>query len=219
MNCHEFWDRFPRRGHDISREQQAHLAECATCAAQWAPHRALAAGLDSLREEWRGVEAPPRVEAGLLAAFRAQSGYQARRSPGPSKWKPALAWAMAAAATIVFALVLIDGHPPAPARPGTVATPRFTVQPPVEVAAGQEADPDDESAVLGEGFVRLPNAPGIGPNDDYNVVRMELPGSAMIDAGISLSDDRAAGTVLADVALGADGMPRAVRLVTDSGTN
>jgi hypothetical protein len=53
-------------------------------------------------------------------------------------------------------------------------------------------DPDDDAAVLGEGFVRLPNAPRIEPNEDYNVVRVEVPGSAMIEAGISLSEDRAA---------------------------
>jgi len=43
MNCQEFWDRLPQRGHDITEAQAAHLAECATCTAQWAPHRALAA--------------------------------------------------------------------------------------------------------------------------------------------------------------------------------
>ena len=44
-------------------------------------------------------------------------------------------------------------------------------------------------------------------------------GSAMIEAGISLGEDRARETVLADVALGADGTPRALRLVSDGGTN
>jgi len=47
MNCQEFWDHLPQRGHDITEAQTAHLAECAICAAQWAPHRALAAGLQA----------------------------------------------------------------------------------------------------------------------------------------------------------------------------
>ena len=40
----------------------------------------------------------------------------------------------------------------------------------------------------------------------------------MIAMGIPVSEDRAAETLLADVALGPDGMARAVRLVNDGGT-
>jgi hypothetical protein len=84
--------------------------------------------------------------------------------------------------------------------------------------ASLDADSDDDAAVLGEGFVRLPNAPRIDPNEDYNVVRVEVPGSAMIAMGVSVSEDRAAETLLADVALASDGTARAVRLVPDGGT-
>jgi len=45
-----------------------------------------------------------------------------------------------------------------------------------------------------------------------------VPGSAMIAMGISMSEDRDAENVVADVALGADGTARAVRLVADGGT-
>jgi len=218
MNCHEFWDDLPQKGRDITPAQAAHLAECAACAAEWAPHRALAAGLRSLAEEWRKVEAPPRVEAGLAAAFRAHAGFTAGHSPARSWWTPVFAWAAAMAGTIALATVLMRGYQPAPAGPGRVASPRHTVQSPVEMAV-LDADSDDDTSALGEGFVRLPNAPRIEPNDDYNVVRVELPGSAMIDAGIALGEDQAAETVLADVALGPDGTPRAVRLVPDGGTN
>jgi hypothetical protein len=119
-----------------------------------------------------------------------------------------------AAATIALAVVLVRGYRPAPARPGTVAAPHRTVLPVAQMASAE----DDDTSALGEGFVRLPNAPRIEPNEDYNVVRVEVPGSAMIEAGISLGEDRAAETVVADVALAADGTPRAVRLVPDGGT-
>ena len=72
--------------------------------------------------------------------------------------------------------------------------------------------------VLGEGFIHLPNAPRIDPNEDFNVVRVEVPGSAMIAMGIAMSEDRAAENVVADVALASDGTARAVRLVSDDGT-
>jgi hypothetical protein len=221
MNCQEFWDHLPQRGHDITEAHTAHLAECSTCNAQWVSDRALAAGLHSIGEEWRKTEAPPRVEMGLMAAFRAQSVFEVRRSVSRSWWTPVFAWASAAAATIALATVLIRGYQPAPTRPGTVATPRRASQPSVQIATvvTPDSDSDEDSAVLGEGFVRLPNAPRIGPNEDFNVVRVELPSSAVIEAGISLSEDQAAETVLADVALASDGTPRAVRLVPDGGSN
>jgi len=214
MNCQEFWDHLPQRGHDITEAQAAHLAECPTCAAQWAPHRALAAGLHSMSEEWRQTEAPSRVETGLMSAFRSQTGYRVQRPLARSWWTPVVAWASVAAATIALVAVLVRDYRPAPARPGTVAAPHRTVLPVAEMASAE----DDDASALGEGFVRLPNAPRIEPNEDYNVVRVEVPGSAMIEAGISLGEDRAAETVLADVALAADGTPRAVRLVPDGGT-
>jgi hypothetical protein len=214
MNCQEFWDHLPQRGHDITEAQAAHLAECPTCAAQWAPHRALAAGLHSMSEEWRQTEAPSRVETGLMSAFRSQTGYRVQRPLARSWWTPIVAWASVAAATIALAVVLVRGYRPAPARPGTVAAPHRAVLPVAEMASAE----DDDASALGEGFVRLPNAPRIEPNEDYNVVRVEVPGSAMIEAGISLGEDRAAETVLADVALAADGTPRAVRLVPGGAT-
>lgn len=231
MNCQEFWDHLPQRGHEITEVQAAHLAECAACNTQWGSHRTLAAGLRSMAEEWHKVEAPARVEAGLMAAFRSQSGFQSRgvfqiprafqipRELQRSWWTPVFAWASAAAATVALATILVHGYQ-SPAKPGTVASPRHSAQPVLQVAAAisPDTDTDYDSAVLGEGFVRLPNAQRIEANEDFNVVRVEVPGSAMIEAGISLSEDRAADTVLADVALASDGTPRAVRLVPDGGT-
>jgi hypothetical protein len=217
MNCQEFWDNLPRRGDDIAEEQVRHLAACARCAAQWEPLRSLAAGLHSMAEEWRTVQAPPRVEAGLMAAFRAH-GAGAPGSRG-SWWTPVFAWAGAAAAMMALAAVLIRGYSPAPAQPGTVAAPRHTARQIVQVAAAPgDADSDDDASVLGDGFIRLPNAPRIEANEDFNVVRVEVPGSAMIAMGVSVGEERASQTVVADVALGPDGTARAVRLVSDDGT-
>jgi hypothetical protein len=41
----------------------------------------------------------------------------------------------------------------------------------------------------------------------------------MIAMGVSMSEDRAADNVVADVALASDGTARAVRVVSDGGTN
>lgn len=217
MNCYEFWEQLPRAGNDLTKDQTDHLAGCAACEAQWASHRVLAAGLQTLGGEWRKTDAPSRLEAGVLAAFRAQNSLALRQSAARAWWTPVVAWASAAAATVALATLLFRGYQPSATKPDSVAAPHRTIQ----LASGTVlgADSDDDAAVLGEGFVHLPNAPRIEPTDDYNVVRVEVPGSAMIDAGIALAEDRAGETVVADVALGPDGTPRAVRLVSAAGTN
>ena len=219
MKCEEFWDSLPQRGGSLTGEQSDHLAECAACGGEWEPHRVLAETLQSLGQEWRTVEAPPRVEAGLLAAFRAQTGFEIRRALYRSWWTQVIAWASAAAAMIGLAVVLMHSYQ-SPSAPGTVASPRHLPVPVVQTASAtqSDADADEDASVLGEGFVRLPNAPRIDPNEDFNVVRVEVPGSAMIAMGVSVDEDRASEKVVADVALGADGTARAVRLVSGNGT-
>lgn len=222
MNCQEFWNALPRQGRNVTPEQASHVAECPACAVQWESHSSLGAGLRSLAEELRRVEAPPRVEAGLIAAFRSQARSQGRHA-GLSWWTPVFAWASTAAAMIALAFTLLRTVPPNTVKPGTVAAPHRTAQPiaqwaAVETPAAADADQDEDSAGLGDGFIRLPNAARIEPNEDVNVVRVEVTGSAMIAMGLPVSEDRASETLLADVALGPDGMARAVRFVNDGGT-
>jgi hypothetical protein len=220
MNCQDFWCQFPQRGHDVSEQQSAHLAECPACAARWEPHRALAAGLHSMVEEWRRGEAPARVETGLTAAFRLQTRARPRQFKQHSWWTPVFAWAAAAAAMVALAFILVRGWQPGAMKHEDVAAPHRSAQFTPEVASVlvPSAETDDDSSVLGDGFVRLPNAARIGPNEDYNVVRFEVPGSTMIALGLAVSEERASETVLADVALGSDGMARAVRLVPEGGS-
>ncbi|HEX5707421.1 MAG TPA: hypothetical protein VFX96_09005, partial [Pyrinomonadaceae bacterium] len=52
-------------------DARAHAEACRTCAARLADERALAAGLRAFAESERDLQAPARVEAALLAAFRA----------------------------------------------------------------------------------------------------------------------------------------------------
>lgn len=218
MTCQEFWNASGSPGLDATEDQAAHLTECSVCAAEWEKHRALAARVQSMREDWHQMEAPQRVEVGLTAAFRAHAGFPARRSVVSGLWKPALTWASAAAASIGLAIVLIHGLHPA-AKRDDVASPRHSAQSVPEVAAlQQDSDADDYASVLGDGFVRLPNAPSIGPNEPFDVVQLAVPGSAVIAWGLPVSEERASETLLADVALASDGTMRAVRLVSDGGT-
>jgi len=62
-------------------------------------------------------------------------------------------------------------------------------------------------------FLPLPNTEAVGPSEEMNLVRVELPRSAMISMGFTVPEERASETVQADVMLDGDGVARAVRFV------
>lgn len=155
-----------------------------------------------LAAEMESVEAPARVEANLVAAFR-----DLRRETRMARkvwWKsPVFIGAAAgfAAASLAFGVWVAPKRslpsPPAAHRPAP---------PQIQLAAYAPQESDD-------GFIPLPDAPQIDPNDDINVVRMELPRSAMLEVGLDVPPDQVAGTVEAEVKLGPDGLARAVRFM------
>jgi hypothetical protein len=160
-------------------------------------HRELAAGFRAVAAGFRRVEAPPRVEARLRSAFRRQTGSE-NRAPS-RRWIPMVTWAAAFAAMFALAAFLVRPRQPEVARPAVQRT--------VELAMLQpQADSD--------GFIPLPNAAGVAADeDDVNLVRVEVPRSAMIALGLDVSADGAEELVEADVMLGSDGMARAVRFL------
>jgi anti-sigma factor RsiW len=198
MNCQEFWNTIPELG-DL--EAGGHLLECAACAARMARHRELEAGFRAVAAGFRRVEAPPRVEAKLRSAFRRQNGSESRVKS--RRWIPVVTWATAFAAMFALAALLVRPRQPEIARPQVHRT--------IELAMLQpQADSD--------GFIPLPNATGVtagdaADEDDVNLVRVEVPRSAMIALGLDVSADRAEELVEADVMLGSNGVARAVRFL------
>ena len=170
----------------------AHLAACPSCAARWAAGRPVAAGLRLLAAEMKHVSAPPRVEAHLVRAYRERYRQSVRPAGEVRRW-----WA-AAAAVLLVAGALWTGvrQPPLPliAANSGVAAP-----------AGIE---EEDTA-----FVPLPNAAGSLQDDDVDLVRVELPRSAVTALGMPAIDDTDAESVEAEVLVGPDGMARAVRFL------
>src|SRR5436305_996461 len=80
MNCREFEsnvDGLARGALSDSRaraEATAHEESCRRCAARLADERALTSGLRALASSMKEAETPARVEAALLAEFRARAG-------------------------------------------------------------------------------------------------------------------------------------------------
>ncbi len=197
MSCREFWENGA-----IAPE---HLRECPACAAAYERERRLATGLKPLRPLWRREEAPDRIERWLVAEFR--RSFRQASPPRKTGWIPALAWSVGVAATVVLAMAVVQGRQPRQLRP---AAPRA-----VEMAAANAADPADAALSYGEGFIPLPNAEQIDPEEEVDMVRVAVPRSAIVAMGIPVNEDAAPEQVEADVVLGADGMARAVRVLND----
>jgi hypothetical protein len=203
MNCQEFRESIAEAGANADLAQ--HSSECQACAALLAGHGRLRTGLRTLAADLRHTEAPERVELGLVAAFRSQRR-RARPVERRQWWIPALSWAAAACVLIVAALFLLRPHQPLPAHRGAPAA--------VEMASLADA-PDPSAAEGDDGFIALPNARGLDPNEEVNIVRVEVPRSAMLEAGLAVSEDRVSELVEADVVLGPDGLARAIRFVDE----
>ena len=194
MTCEEFWNGEP---HALD-----HLRECAPCAARAERHQLLAAGLSRLGAGMRHLEAPPRVERLLLAGFRGRVELVPPTRPAGWWWAVG-GWAAAIVVTTSLALFVAAGRQPE----RTERITRHATQ-----LATVEVSPDAESLDDG-GFIRLPNAEEIAPNEEVNLVRIEVPRSAMIALGYAVSAEQAGEPVEADVMLGADGVARAVRFL------
>ena len=80
----------------------------------------------------------------------------------------------------------------------------------MELAALQDAAVLDENTLPEDrtaGFIPLPNAPTLVANEEVNLVRVEVPRSAMMAVGLTVSEERALERVQADVMLGTAGCP------------
>lgn len=203
MTCEEFWNRMPELG-SAGEAAGQHLTECSVCSARLAAQLRLAGALRALSSELEPVGAPSHLEGRLVEAFRA--AYPPKKMRRAWWEAPGLPWAAAAtaAALLVFALWF---------------SPKQRVQPPVTHRVAPAPVPGRvELATLTteeseDGFIPLPNVPQSDPNDEVNVVRMELPGSAMLAMGLEVSPEEVSGTVEAEVMLGSDGLARAVRFM------
>jgi len=207
MNCHEFWKTLPGEAQDLEAAHMRHFGECPACGAQMDQRRRLAQAMRALGDETQRVGAPPRVEAHLLAAFRRKNGLPA--APRGRPLAGVALWASAAAALAVLALLLLGGRGPQDPQRHPTTMELAVLQDPM---VPEESTSSDDSRT---GFIPLPNAATLAPSEEVNLVRVELPRAAMMTVGLAVSEERALERVEADVMLGADGLPRAVRFLDE----
>ena len=206
MNCQEFWDRMPELSSQLLRDESEHLETCGECAAAWARQCSLGVGMRRLSQDWKRVEAPPRVETSLRAAFRMQKAARPPEMPPHTVWMPLFA-GLAVALLVALGLLLVRDRPS--------AVPRHTSTTAVQLAAATPGEVMDEDTPDSDGFIPLPNAESIAPDENVNVVRVEVPRSAMLAVGLPVSADQSTDLVEADIKMGSDGLARAVRFVNE----
>lgn len=257
MSCRELESAFS----DLARSQMmdaslreralSHAESCACCAQRFADERALTDGLRLVATASEGDEAPARVEASLVAAFRESHGALPARAFGSARvasrrWLY-IAAGVAAAAVIVMLLSLTvsrtqdspqkaEQHSSAPPvgpqelhQP--LVLPASQPGPEHKLASGHNRGPgrrgtgtrgtgranetgaSREDAEIATDFFPLMNRESLTQLDSGQIVRVELPRSALMSFGLPMNMERVNERIKADVVVGNDGLARAIRFV------
>jgi hypothetical protein len=259
MNCHDFEvaaaDLAAAHLMDAAQRESAlaHAASCAGCAARLADERALTGGLLFVAK-MANEEAPDRVEAALLAAFRQQRAELPRIAQARTARHRLLyaAASVAAIALIVMVLALVASRTrdaqeltpqnaanpgpavpvdPRPAAPQLQPVPSQKNEVVALQATGQRRRPAERirnvarskppvddlnnpaaGAEIATDFIPLMNET-LAQMDGGQVMRIELPRSALMSFGLPMDMERANERIKADVVVGNDGLARAIRFV------
>jgi hypothetical protein len=255
----------------VKEDALAHTETCQRCAARFADEQMLTAGLRSVASSSASSDAPMRVEAALLAAFRHGGKVPVSAAPPTAKTlaTPWLPWSIAAAAALlIFSAFGLPRLLPENSRGRSVESasniqPENSARPAITIPESAEGDSqippmsgvedpqtdsvdvvqrplDRRRAVMQNAVVRnnrpnrrannlaaatsaneeittefLPITYGsnLSQLDDGQLVRVELPRSALQSFGLPVNAERAGERVKADVLLGHDGVARAIRFV------
>jgi len=176
------------------RELRAHLGECAACAARWTSERNLSAYLQNARESAAATRPTPGGREEILRQFAAE---RRRRVQQP------LHWALAAAAMLLLTIGAASLWRLGGAR-GNVAADEPDGQAAIEALTG-----------AGGEFVDVPYAPPLAQGEFVQVIHTNLEPMELARLGVYVEAPDA-GAVPADVLIGEDGLPRAVRVSEES---
>ena len=223
---------------------ESHVEHCVKCAARLARERELTAGLRALAASTVSQAGSPHLEQQLLRAFAELHPTHATepRRASTRGWLTVAAAAVVLAGAGALVVAILRGpepvvpasvaqHSPAvpPSTPGRTAigsNPAVTA-PITDDATQPPADPrpprrprkpaaDGPEPATMEGFVALPAAAGLPELESGRIIRIDLPVASLPAYGVEVIPDLRRPEVEADLLVGQDGQPRAIRLVTVS---
>ena len=148
---------------------------------------------DPLREAMATIDTPRGVHKELMAAFAGRHR--------PRRWHQRLSraqWGIAGGlASTAVALLLVMAAPDSPSRPGS--------------GAGVPPVGRDDSGVA---FIALDSFERIEQDPSPRVVEATVPRTALASLGVPVSPENAGDSVRAEMLVGHDGHPLALRLVS-----
>jgi len=208
---------------DVNLRENAldHAARCAGCSERMAEAGGLAEATEAAGKGLRELQTPPSVEATVMAAFRRHHRQVASRR--------LFGWAAvgaAAALSLVFLWTTMGPSTgqssPSPRKDvssqssqpidaqAAVPSPSIEFTPVAEIDDADMVTPDETAQ---EDFIPLATADEVDPEDPGIVVRVQMPRASLAELGYLVSSPSDDGLVLADVLVGEDGYPRAVRVI------
>jgi hypothetical protein len=189
---------------------RAHLRLCRGCRDRWEGQESLTAHLKAIRYSVHDLRSPDWSRDVLMARFKKQK----RVHVIPARWY----WGLAAVAAVLISIAAVPdfmrraGLQSAAAIENVVAAQSFAVTD----ASAYSSDPaeiqsDEAGDTEAEGFMAVPFVPPLATGEMLRVVHTQLNPAELASLGVSV--DPAWTTQLpADLLLGEDGMPRAVRV-------
>ena len=235
-----------RRAAPVVAEQvRAHVSNCVRCASCLASQTALSEGLRALAASSQTASGA-QLEQQLAARFAQMHGAPAsakglaaaRGVEGlVSRVLASSVWIAVAASVLLVAGIgawwmatvkpgaaetatgpsLVQQAPnderPVPRPPAVMVAPRVATPAAMGRDAKAGAPPEP---VQPAGFVPLPIAAGLPDFESGEIVRLELPVTSLPGFGVEMPSAAGARSVQADLLIGQDGQPRAIRLVTAS---
>ena len=186
-----------RAGELPGAELQSHMRECSRCRERWEDEQRLSSQFHAIRHAAAACQPSNTGRDQLMLEFeRAHHG-------GLQLW---MRWALNAAAVALVVIALV--HDWRVRHPGGHAGQEARVQP----------EPVSGNAAEDSGFVDVPYALPLVPGEFVSVIRTELAPAALARMGVDV-DPVDGAEVPAELLLGEDGSPRAVRLLPDTGVS
>jgi hypothetical protein len=180
---------------------EAHIDTCARCAARLAAERTVSQALAGLADRHAGDGAAPQIEARLFEAFVEEVG--PRRAPARVVRIRRQAWRTAAGVALAAGIGVVAWT--------VIRTPIME-----DVRFSDAARPPALEAEAAE-FVAWPLAPPLSALERGDIVRVPVPAAMLPALGIAPVSVGPGETLEADVIVGQDGVPRAVRIVRSTG--
>jgi hypothetical protein len=192
------------------REMRAHLSICAHCSERWDREQQLTAQFRAMRMRAAGIQSRDGLAGdknrreSLMQDFARMRRQPAIASMSVKSW----VWSLGAAAALLFSVFL--GHE-AGKRTHKAVSPAVRIH---DESVLYEASAD-ASALSNDDFIAVPYTPPLAPGEMVRVVHTDLYPEALASMGVEV-DPSWAGDLPADVVVGEDGLPRAVRITENA---